>query len=539
MKKYALLLLFMLGITFNSMAQSKSEASYRNYSKYYTLEKDGTLKERVTMTILINTHTAFNSLFGETFIQYNPNYQTITINHCYTIMENGTKVEIPENAMSEMLPRSAINAPAYNQLREIVISHTGLEIGSTIHLEYEIETSPEYTGGELDIYEIIPQKGIDMFWSNISVTIPKDKKLNWSVSESTSQPFRRESDSLVVYSWSFGRQDQLENLPNTSKHKGISRLYVSTRSFEESMAHMARTTRDMARLSPEIMADAKNDDDKINIIANHMKSMVELCDINPELINFKHHSPSEVDRRGYGTKADKAFLFDRLLSSEGLTSDIVVSYPIDCTAPNLNGYEEMYVMVTSNGQNKFYNVNGEVQNVEFIADRYSFYSVKNGKKIEVEFKENVGTFSTNITVNGNSIETKAVKNGNDVEAAAKLIDCGAYKMIQLPDSKLTDWGITRVNTERIVPIEIPSQQNLTENHIIKLENGQFVSKNKSVKIEHEIGSVVINITVEGNTAKIVRKLDMNSTVIQKSDILKMKEIVDAWNDDNLMRLIIK
>ena len=80
---------------------------------------------------------------------------------------------------------------------------------------------------------------------------------------------------------------------------------------------------------------------------------------------------------------------------------------------------------------------------------------------------------------------------------------------------------------------------MTNADIIKLENGQFVSKNKSVKIEHEIGSVVINITVEGNTAKIERKLDMNSTVIQKSDILKMKEIVDAWNDDNLMRLIIK
>jgi hypothetical protein len=158
--------------------------------------------------------------------------------------------------------------------------------------------------------------------------------------------------------------------------------------------------------------------------------------------------------------------------------------------------------------------------------------INKGNILGVVPKNNLGKY------NGYD-ELRWFKNGNDVEAAAKLIDCGAYKMIQLPDSKLTDWGITRVNTERIVPIEIPSQQNLTENHIIKLENGQFVSKNKSVKIEHEIGSVVINITVEGNTAKIERKLDMNSTVIQKSDILKMKEIVDAWNDDNLMRLIIK
>lgn len=538
MKKYALLLLLMLGVTLNSQAQSRSEASCRFWEKNYTLEEDGTVKERTKITLMLNTHTSFNSLFGETFIRYNPEYQTVTINECYTIMEDGTKVMTPENAMNEMLPKAASEAPAYTHLREIVITHTALEVGATIYLDYTIETKPEFTNGELDAVVTFPQKGFEIFWGNISVKLPKDKKLRWASSDPKVQPsFGRDS----TYRWSFMRQEQLENEPHATKYDGKTRLYISTMPVEAVFATMGKTTRDQIRLAPETMAAAKNETEKLDIIAKHIETMVALCDIQPAaLMAYRHHAPTEVDRRGYGTKADKAFLFDRLLTGEGFTSDILVSYPIDCKEPNLSGYDNIFVKVTVNGEDKFYNVNGKTENLAFIADRYKFYSLKSGSEVAVEFKKNEGTFSADITIKGEDVKVKAEKNGAKIgDCAAKVIDCGGLKMLQLPKSGLTDWGITGIYSKRITPIELPTQLAVNEQYNVSVSGAVVVSPDKNIKIDNKAGTLEITVTTSGNTTKVERKLEMKSSIISKSNIQDLRAIANAWNDENLLKLMLK
>ena len=46
-------------------------------------------------------------------------------------MADGKKVKAPENAINEILPAFAAGAPAFNSLREMVITHTALERGAT------------------------------------------------------------------------------------------------------------------------------------------------------------------------------------------------------------------------------------------------------------------------------------------------------------------------------------------------------------------------------------------------------------------------
>lgn len=538
MKKYALLLLLMLGVTLNSQAQSRSEASCRFLEKNYTLEEDGTVKERTRITLVLNTHTSFNSLFGESFIRYNPEYQTVTINECYTIMEDGTKVMTPENAMNEMLPKAASEAPAYTHLREIVITHTALEVGATIVLDYTIETKPEFTNGDLDAVVTFPQKGFEIFWGNITVKLPKDKKLRWASSDPKVQPsFGRDS----TYRWSFMRQEQLENEPYATKYDGKTRLYISTMPVETVFATMGKTTRDQIRLAPETMAAAKNETEKLDIIAKHIETMVALCDIQPAaLMAYRHHAPTEVDRRGYGTKADKAFLFDRLLTGEGFTSDILVSYPIDCKEPNLSGYDNIFVKVTVNGEDKFYNVNGKTENLAFIADRYKFYSLKSGSEVAVEFKKSEGTFSADITIKGEDVKVKAEKNGAKIDdCAAKVIDCGGLKMLQLPKSGLTDWGITGIYSKRITPIELPTQLAVNEQYNVSVSGAVVVSPDKNIKIDNKAGTLEITVTTSGNTTKVERKLEMKSSIISKSNIQDLRAIANAWNDENLLKLMLK
>ena len=106
--------------------KAASEAEFGKLSKTYTL------------------HAAMNRVYGESFIIYNPEFQTLKIHDSYTRQKDGTIVKTPENAFVEVLPSAAADAPAYNSLKEMVIVHTGLELGATIYLDYSVVTRPGY-----------------------------------------------------------------------------------------------------------------------------------------------------------------------------------------------------------------------------------------------------------------------------------------------------------------------------------------------------------------------------------------------------------
>lgn len=131
-----ILLLSLLAMTVTSFAAS--EAEYGKVSKAWTLHADGSQEYRSSMELTLFTHTAMNSTYGESFIVYNPDFQTLKIHSSYTRQKDGTIVKTPDNAFVEVLPRFAADAPAYNQLKEMVVVHTGLELGATIYLDYSI-----------------------------------------------------------------------------------------------------------------------------------------------------------------------------------------------------------------------------------------------------------------------------------------------------------------------------------------------------------------------------------------------------------------
>ena len=53
-------------------------------------------------------------------------------------------MKTPENALLEVLPSAAADALAYNGLKEMVVVHTGLELGATIYLDYSVDPRPGY-----------------------------------------------------------------------------------------------------------------------------------------------------------------------------------------------------------------------------------------------------------------------------------------------------------------------------------------------------------------------------------------------------------
>ena len=156
MKKIFFLLLCLscpILLRYSYSQNPNSDAIYLELSREYTLNPDGSVDFRFIKKQQLLTYRSFNNLYGESTIIYNPGGQVLMVNDVHTIMTDGRLIPAPPNALNTVLPGIATNAPAYNNLREMVITHTGLEQNAIINLDYEIHSKkgfyPALMGNEL------------------------------------------------------------------------------------------------------------------------------------------------------------------------------------------------------------------------------------------------------------------------------------------------------------------------------------------------------------------------------------------------------
>lgn len=197
--------LFFIGITASIVyAQTpETDAQILSLTKEFTLQKDGSISYHHTQKTKLLTHRSFHSLYGETFIVYNPQQQQLKINQAITTMADGKKVPSPSNAYNEVLPSFATNSADFNHLREMVVTHTGLEVGATIDLDYTLSSNPGYypflMGREV-ISEFSP---VDDY--HIIIRVPEGTVLNYRVLNLRLTPEISISKGFQVYTFNFGK----------------------------------------------------------------------------------------------------------------------------------------------------------------------------------------------------------------------------------------------------------------------------------------------------------------------------------------------
>ena len=110
------------------MAQ-QPDAEYKLLSRKYEMKSDGNMVYNFRKELKLNSQRAFFSVYGESFIVYNPEFQTLKINEAYTLRADGSRVDAPKNAFVEQLPSACADCGYYNAFREMVVVHTDLETG--------------------------------------------------------------------------------------------------------------------------------------------------------------------------------------------------------------------------------------------------------------------------------------------------------------------------------------------------------------------------------------------------------------------------
>lgn len=323
-------------------AQAASEAQYRKLHKTYTLRPDGSQEMRVLKELTLYTHAAMNSLYGETFIVYDPQYQELKIHDSYTRQKDGTIIRTPANAFVEVLPANAANAPAYNGLKEMVVVHTGLELGATIYLDYSIISRPGYLS-ELDVCcpvrELSP---IDEYICRIE--IPEDKTCHYQLLNASATPsVETRQQGMKAFTWTLRNvQPRPYSYPSLHGSLGLAQRVASGMmpvliattwdNHTEALASLQKqfipgnmdiVQAQLKKLTQSVEGNVSTIHQAIDQYMSRLYRKA-MCGVTLQEAGYRLRPASEVIRTAYGTQAELANLHFQLLQVAGLQAEVAV-----------------------------------------------------------------------------------------------------------------------------------------------------------------------------------------------------------------------
>lgn len=330
---YITLLTLSCAVTAFSQDPPKDDAINHSILKEYTLNPDGSMTYRFSREQQLLTYRAINSLYGETFVVYDPGHQKLEITRCETTMADGKVIKAPANAFNEVLPGFASNAPDYNALREMVITHTGLERNAVVRLDYTIRTEKGFFPA-LAADEVLAEPD-PVRLLTIRVRIPESSTLVYKPANMEKEPVKTTEAGFRIFTWTF------ENIPAVSPeefqpagNEEQPRLLFSTepdasRSWNWLTSQEAF---DLAASPAMKSAVEKATGEKLSGLKLALKLQelvvgdINLTPVPLRYTGFRIRPPDQVWSGNYGTLPEKAVLLCTLLRAAGIDAFPVVTF---------------------------------------------------------------------------------------------------------------------------------------------------------------------------------------------------------------------
>ena len=535
-------IIFALAIMFAIQLFAAADGTYKKIIDEYTLTTDGGITQKVTKVLRHNTHHSFFTLFGETFVVYNPEYQKIKIDTSYTVQKDGTIIKTPENAFNYVLPSIAAKAPDYNKLTELVVTHTGLELGATSYLQYTVTTEPGVYNS-LDIDEIIGVAGADIDKYQVIVNVPEGTDLRWSLTDSKVKPTVKGGR----YTWTFiGVKSAKGEAETPYGYGGIPHLSVTTsKSLADNLMPLTIETRDLRRAPREYMQGATDDLKRAEAIQKYIVNGLGTCKVQPFLTANSVRQCGRVMETAYGTEAEKALAMAKLMRAEGLNAQAVVAFPAAQEVKTIRNIAEYMVLCGG----RLYSVRTLGESLlKWRTSQYSIFDLA-GNEIEMQPTDTEITLTGNVTLSA----TKAVQdykfdvtplrgNGNTFSEESKVAENGGYITYTLPSPAtgcVDRWSFIRLNKERTAAFAIPYKVNEKNEYTIALDGVNSVTKNVSKSIKNSVGSVNISIVNESGKIVIKRSIALNMDIIPAGKYKEFYEIMRLWNNPAYRKVVAK
>ena len=531
-----------------------SEAEYKKLAKTWTLNADGSQEFRYDMELTLFTHTAMNGTYGESFIVYNPQYQELKINSSYTKQKDGTIIKTPDNAFVEVLPRNAADAPAYNHLKEMVIVHTGLELGATIYLDYTVTSKPGYLP-EVDIFEELLQSSPVKEYT-LTIVIPEAKELAYTLTNNPAKASVKRSGGTCTTSWT------LRNLPASSrapfvyvKNGDVPFLAATTYASEgEALATLLKQFNpsgdpQLTTLAESLTEGEKKDEDKLEAILEYTTNHIANNGLTLDQTGYRLRPADAVISTAYGTEVEKANLLAGLLDGAGFKAEPMATYQAYADKGlALKAVDQLFVACMVNGELYLFSTSSthRPQTVNF--DRTPLFSLQTGKPvaiavpqdyqiksdIAVRFKDGKVTTSTKESVGKELMPYFTTGNSENEQTAPLKVENG-YATISLPDA---EYGFSHLpygylNSQRKENLLIPRPVNEVYTYTIECpENMELRTPETDKTIRNAAGSLTISVKKNGRTATVTRSLELNKQLYTPAEYKELRQLLTEWSDVN-------
>lgn len=519
-------------------AQATPEARFGKLSKTYTLHADGSQELRVQKELTLYTHAAMNSLYGETFIVYNPQYQQLEIHDSYTQQKDGTIIRTPANAFVEVLPSAAANAPAYNGLKEMVVVHTGLELGATICLDYSIKSRAGYLP-ELDICCPIKELSpIDEFTFRIEV--PEGKTLHYELLNASARPAEANKDGMKSITWKLKNvEPRPYSYPSLRSSLGLVQQAASgmmpvlvASTWTNYADALKALTRQFAagdrtvvenKLTELKQVAQKDSTDLRTAIAAYMDGLYRSnqCKVSLGEAGYRLRPASEVIRSAYGTQAELVNLDVTLQKAAGLKAEVAVCALRPSVADNCGLGSIVSVVAKSDATPKGVALQGTE---EARLQSYMTVTDLQAQPLELPFRSIQGTQQDVLEVKADN--SQSLPNG--------------WQIVSLkPTSVALPLYAYAVNTTIRENILLPQTVTMTSKTQVKLPAGASWIPKADKELTNKCGKVSFTYCSDADGVTVTRSISITQQLLTPQTYRDFYALMAEWRDTNNHTLLLK
>lgn len=520
--------------------KAESEAEFRKLSKTYTLRADGSQELRVQKELTLFTHAAMNGLYGETFIVYDPEFQELTIHESYTRQKDGTVIKTPSNALVEVLPSSAANAPAYNHLKEMVVVHTGLELGATIYLDYSIVSKAGYLP-ELDV--CCPVKELSPVKEFIfRLNVPAGKSVRYELLNASAKPVIAQGNGMKSFIWTlkdvaprpYAYPSGRGNLGLVQAvASGMMPVFVASTwpGYTEAVKYLQKqfavgnTSVVEGKVAELTQGLEGNPQAMRNAIANYMAGLYQLghCNVSLQDAGYRLRPASEVITSAYGTQAELVNLDVTLQRAAGLEAEVAVC----ALRPSVDGNRGLATVMSLVCQSKKMPEKVALTGTE-EACLQPFMTITDlqGKKLMLE--SYLGAKEARTT---DTLEVKSDK-------LQELAD--GWGIVPLSDpTPVRSLYAYAANTSISEKILLPRTVDCALETIVRLPEGMKWSGHADKEISNACGKVVFSYKAVKGGVKVTRSIRIDRQLQTPANYKELYALLSEWRDTNNHTLVVK
>lgn len=504
---------------------AQTDAEYKYVKHEYRISESGTIVEHHRKELTIFTHMAMNKAYGETFIEYDPTYQSIHINESYTQRPDGSIVQTPQNAFVDVLPSTASAAPDFNKLREKVVVHTALELGATIVLDYTITTKPGFGIFALNqrLQEDSPIKklyisveGVNQDDYSIELYGTIDRMLTWQGNKYTATLYDLSALSHEKFLPSGGRNEV--RLLCAPKDKG----YISALFSKESVPELKQIADSLLRNTTDSSLTARS-----NSLIQYVRTRFAHTPLTFHNTGERLRPLLSIIRSGYATQAERNTLLAMLLRSIGIQADVVGVWPSFnsealCSTRNVKSWLTRIVQPTGT----------------------TFWNAETGTKVNPNLTADSERL---LTTQGEEIPTQGepllVRYSDTLRLQKEGADKSGYLICTLPSHTegADGWGIGMLPNFRESDLELPSMLDEEGTFFLKPEAGlSLVGTPKEIKMVKPCGEMSQTSELLPNgTWRITRRLKIYETHYYATQYHALRELLTEWVTPSFKTLLFK